>query len=111
MEAAAASRQLLELTDAEQPAAAARLVLSWMRLGQSDQARRWIDGRRTALAKSQIEVEGRRYPLDRWLNELLRPRQPARLESQNRRPPPEATRRRSPRGTHNPPRFRSGPSG
>ena len=73
MEAAAASRQLLELTDAEQPAAAARLVLSWMRLGQSDQARRWIDGRRTALAKSQIEVEGRRYPLDRWLNELLRP--------------------------------------
>ncbi len=74
MEAAAASRQLLDLPDvAEQPSAAARLVLSWMRLGAGDQARRWIDGRRTALAKSEIEVEGRRYPLDRWLDELLRP--------------------------------------
>ena len=71
MEAAAASRQLLDLPDAaEQPSAAARLVLSWMRLGASDQARRWIDGRRTVLANSQIEVEGHRYPLDRWLDEL-----------------------------------------
>jgi outer membrane protein assembly factor BamB len=74
MEAAAASRQLLDLPDAaEQPSAAARLVLSWMRLGASDQARRWIDDRRTVLANSQIEVEGHRYPLDRWLDELLRP--------------------------------------
>ena len=54
----AASRGLLELPDAtDQPAAAARLVLSWARIGQSDRAQRLIDGRRASLSKSRIDVE------------------------------------------------------
>jgi outer membrane protein assembly factor BamB len=78
MEAAAASRQLVELPDtgdqaaADQPAAAARLVLSWARLGQSDRARQWIDSRRAALAKLEIDVPSRRCRLDLWLDQLLR---------------------------------------
>jgi outer membrane protein assembly factor BamB/tetratricopeptide (TPR) repeat protein len=73
LEAAAASRELLELPEAtDQPAAAARLVLSWARMGQSDRAQRWIDGRRASLSKSQIDVQKHGYRLDAWLDELLR---------------------------------------
>jgi outer membrane protein assembly factor BamB/tetratricopeptide (TPR) repeat protein len=73
LEAAAASRELLDLPDAgDQPAAAARLVLSWARMGQSDRAQHWIDGRRAALSKSQIDVQNHRYRLDAWLDQLLR---------------------------------------
>ncbi|HEV3303759.1 MAG TPA: PQQ-binding-like beta-propeller repeat protein, partial [Planctomycetaceae bacterium] len=73
LEAVAASRELLELNDAtNQPAAAGRLVLSWARIGQSDRAQRWIDGRRASLSKSQIDVQKHRYRLDAWLDELLR---------------------------------------
>jgi len=73
LEAVAASRELLELPDpTDQPAAAARLVLSWARIGQSDRAQRWIDGRRASLSKSQIDLQKRRYRLDAWLDELLR---------------------------------------
>jgi outer membrane protein assembly factor BamB len=75
LEAAAASQQLIELPDgADQPSAAARLVLSWTRLGQSDRARHWIDSRRTSLSKSRIDVQSRRYRLDLWLDQLLRER-------------------------------------
>ncbi len=73
LDAAAASHQLTELPDAaDHPAAAARLVLSWARLGQTDRARQWIDSRRSSLSKSQIDVQRRRYRLDLWLDELLR---------------------------------------
>ncbi|HXY34483.1 MAG TPA: hypothetical protein VEI07_09670, partial [Planctomycetaceae bacterium] len=72
VEAAAASRELMDSPDAADQSAATRLVISWTRIGQSDRARRWIDARRTKLSKSTIEVQGRRYRLDAWLEALLR---------------------------------------
>jgi outer membrane protein assembly factor BamB len=71
MEAAAASRELSEfVSPADQPAATARLVVSWARLGQSDRARRWIDARRTSLAQAQVKAGGQQH-LDAWLDQLL----------------------------------------
>ena len=72
VEAAAASRELMDSPDAADQSAATRLVISWTRIGQSDRARRWIDARRVNLSKLTIKVQGRRYRLDAWLEALLR---------------------------------------
>ncbi len=67
-EAAGLARELLETPGTTQDSAAAgRLVTAWLKLGEIDGARRWVQKRRNLLALDEIEVEGRRQPLDRWL--------------------------------------------
>jgi outer membrane protein assembly factor BamB len=78
MEAAAASRELTQLSDApDQPAATARLALAWTRMGHRQWAQQWIDSRRESLTNSQITVQGHPYRLDRWLDQLLHENQAA----------------------------------
>ena len=72
-EAAAIANQLLEMPGTiEQPAAAARLVTAWLKLGRIDAARQWVEKRREILARQSIEIEGIRHPLDQWLSEQFR---------------------------------------
>jgi outer membrane protein assembly factor BamB/tetratricopeptide (TPR) repeat protein len=73
VEAAAASRELTELSQAaDQPAAAAWLVLSWARTGQSERARRWIDEHRATLSQKEVQLQNRSGRLDAWLDQLIK---------------------------------------
>jgi outer membrane protein assembly factor BamB len=72
-EAAAIAEQLLEMPGTvEEPAAAARLVTAWLKLGRIDAARQWVEKRHEILARQNIEIEGIRHPLDQWLSEQFR---------------------------------------
>ncbi len=63
-EAAAIANQLLEMPGTiEQPAAAARLVTAWLKLGRIDAARQWVEKRREILARQKHRNRGNQAPL------------------------------------------------